>query len=118
MKTRSRQLRTPRAHSTFNIEHSTFNIQHRKTKGSANRAPLKIQRKNPPTYERSPFSCSSWQSMQYGVQGTAERRLSPIVAPQFVQVPYAALSRRRKASSISMRRLRSPSDSEKFSSFE
>src|SRR3954447_4198171 len=69
-------------------------------------------------YERSPFSCSSWQSMQYGVQGTAARRLSPMVAPQFVQVPYVPASRRVKDSSIKTMRLRSPSDSERFSSFE
>jgi len=69
-------------HSTFNIQHSPFNIK----KGSANRAPSKKLR-NTKTYERSPFSCSSWQSMQNGVQGTAARRLSPMVAPQFVQVP-------------------------------
>jgi len=69
-------------HSTFNIEHST--LENKRERNHA--LPVSEVIDNPP-YERSPFSCSSWQSMQNGVQGTAERRLSPIVAPQFVQVP-------------------------------
>ena len=71
------------------IQHSTLNItiQHLKNKREREiRAPLKVTQKEP-TYERSPFSCSSWQSIQNGVQGTADRRLSPMVAPQLVQVP-------------------------------
>ena len=38
-------------------------------------------------YDKSPFSCSSWQSMQNGVQGTACSRFSPITFWQLVQVP-------------------------------
>ncbi len=68
-------------HSTFNIEHSTLK------KGALLALPSDETKRSKQPYERSPFSCNSWQSMQKGVQGTAARRLSPIVAPQFVQVP-------------------------------
>src|SRR6266498_1709850 len=67
-------------------------------------------------YASSPFSCSSWQSMQYGVQGTADRRFSPIWLLQLVQVPKLPSRMRLNASSISMSRLRSPSEREKLSS--
>ena len=38
-------------------------------------------------YASSPFSWSSWQSMQNGVQGTAWRRFSPMTLPQLEQTP-------------------------------
>jgi hypothetical protein len=56
-----------------------------KNKGSAEALPfVKIVMR---LFYSNPFSCSSWQSMQKGVQGTACRRFSPITAPQFVQMP-------------------------------
>ena len=72
----------------FNIQHSAFNIEPFSIKkGSAAALPQIRRLDRKLSYERSPFSCSSWQSMQNGVQGTAARRFSPMVAPQFVQVP-------------------------------
>lgn len=66
--------------------HSTMNVQHFKRKKE--RIPALLSNQATQTlYVRSPFSCSSWQSMQYGDQGTAASRFSPMVAPQFVHVP-------------------------------
>jgi hypothetical protein len=73
--------------SAFTILHSAFCIQKQNGSPHSTPVPITTPKFDPETYVKSPFSCSSWQSMQNWVQGTAWRRFSPMVAWQLVQTP-------------------------------